>query len=503
MAVPCSPSSAPVLEQVSDMVQEMNGLPDFLQSLAAEKWLCEAAAQLRYKGCGIEEIAWILGIPVKVLNDALPSSASPEFVGTNLLDLGFLPRGAGCMIANSRSAAYLNGRKCTLVMDCADGVEHAHVLVEGGPGEEMGQEDAAKPIMIARKNLTFAAEPAKTGMDGWPSVNLVPSENDNYVVPEEFKLELLGDVVLGLFQSSEAELWLATVVAKIVQTKQTGQEELGYILGLPEPGSSAGFGGTKVPRTIVPENFGEMLEELGFVPKGSRCVVEGSRSCAHLNGRVCTLKEACLDSTMHAQIFLGPDEGQLQIHRKNLRLLDPTTLKGVKDGNFLVPPTAGGSPADTAACGTSSCTAGGSPADAVLNRNTVLANPQDGGEAPAAVQATSARSVVDTPATAPAAVVTAKTGGETPPAAVTTKIAAEPVAAKPSSIWDFFFSCQSCTICKAEKIPTSTRASPRPAPAPVAATADIPAQLSQLNLLRQQGILSEEEFLQAKARVLS
>lgn len=67
------------------------------------------------------------------------------------------------------------------------------------------------------------------------------------------------------------------------------------------------------------ESYNVMLDELGFIAGNSQCVVEGSKSFAHLNGHVGNLLECCPDGATHARILLG-EAGELQIHRKNLLL---------------------------------------------------------------------------------------------------------------------------------------------------------------------------------------
>merc|ERR1719329_648485 len=107
--------------RIEDLLEEYSCLPEFLHGTKeAGKWLCEVIFSIRSKQCGREEIAWVLGIPFSALSEQLPSSADSGLIGSSLLDLGFLPCGAGCTVQGSRSVAYLNGRKCTLCKDLRD-----------------------------------------------------------------------------------------------------------------------------------------------------------------------------------------------------------------------------------------------------------------------------------------------------------------------------------------------------------------------------------------------
>lgn len=61
---------------------------------------------------------------------------------------------------------------------------------------------------------------------------------------------------------------------------------------------------------------------LGFVPFGTRCVVEGSTSRPDLNGRRVMLLEDCPLTKSHGRVF-GEGVGELQINRNNLRVVRP------------------------------------------------------------------------------------------------------------------------------------------------------------------------------------
>lgn len=307
---------------LEDVLQELTGVPDFLQGKEAERWLCGVMAHLRMKNCGREELAWLLNLPLESINEDIPSSGSKELLGFDLLSIGFLPRGAGCSIRDCRTLSFLNGRKCTLCRDCTDEASHAFVLVEGGPGEQFGQEDLGKPILIARKNLTYIVVPTEASQEGCPSLDLYSGEDQPE--PEFGPLEFLGD---QWFDNADerpsflmpAEAWLTRVVGNLVTSKGIGREELGYILSLPKKGSSQGFGGAVVPSSITPDCYDKMLEELGFIPSSLYCLVLNSNSYAHFNGRHCYLTEPCPEGATHAAVNLDGEE--LRIHRKNLKLI--------------------------------------------------------------------------------------------------------------------------------------------------------------------------------------
>lgn len=314
--------------KMDDLLEEFSCLPDYLhETKEASTWLCQVVKRIRLKQCGREEIAWMLGFPDKALSERLPSSADAGIVGCSLLDVGFLPRGAGCMIQGSKSAAYLNGRKCTLAKDLKDGIDqHALVIVEGGTGEERSdsQEDLRKTIMLARKNLEFASPPDMVEDDGFPSLSLAPEEEkdgETHWAPST----TLGEVwhepstLPPYLQSADALIWLTGVVGRLVQSKACGREELAHLLDV-NASSGEGFGGPDVPKSLTSEHYGSLLDSLGFVPEGSPCQVEGCRSQAHLNSKVGKLCKACPEGQEYATVELDV-VGQLQLHRKNLRFL--------------------------------------------------------------------------------------------------------------------------------------------------------------------------------------
>jgi len=314
--------------QKEDLLEEYACLPEYLhETKEAVGWLCDVIIHIRTKQCGREEIAWLLGVPVSAFSEQLPSSAAPDLIGTSLLDLGFLPRRSACIIQNSRSAAYLNGRKCTLCRDLKDGLDqHALVLVEGGPGEERSEETAElrKPLMIARKNLEFTCEPDGSEAAGFPSLSLEPEvepEQNMSWVPSEMLGEAWQepDAMPKHLQSADALVWLASFVGRLVVSKSCGREEMRHLLNLPQASFPEGFGGSGVPASITEDHAGSIFQDLGFVPEGTTCHVEGCNTNAHLNGQTGKLCEACPEGHEYAKVNLG-DLGEMQMHRKNLRL---------------------------------------------------------------------------------------------------------------------------------------------------------------------------------------
>lgn len=190
-----------------------------------------------------------------------------------------------------------------------------------------GQKDPSEPMMIARKNLEFARCPSEDNTAGWPPLSLAAIQED---VPVDFNSrEMMGEEWVNkptqrpeFLRSDAGEKWIAQIVGRLVNSKSAGREELAYLLDF--KGSSGGFGGAGIKASITDEDYNQLLEDLYFVPPGLRCVVEGSNSYAHLNGRSGPLVESVPDGVQHCLINLGQEEGEMRIHRKNLRLLNPS-----------------------------------------------------------------------------------------------------------------------------------------------------------------------------------
>jgi len=305
---------------LEDAIAEFRGLPDFLQTTkVAERWLCETVVRLRLKQCGREEVAWLLGVPVHTINEALPGSAAGSLIGEALSDLGFLPRGSGCIIQGCRSLAHLNGRRCALVQDLKDGATHAMVIVAGGTEEELGAGDPSNTIGIARKNLELACSPDDIeSTEGFPSMSLAPEATPESPrrKPEDYLGQKRDAPLPEHLTGKPAMQWLASAAGRLAESKECGREEVAYLLGL----AAKSLNGAALSPSVAAEDVGQFLTELTFVPKRAECSVEGSNSRADLNGRKAHLLEECLDSQTHARICVGELNEELQIHRKNLRL---------------------------------------------------------------------------------------------------------------------------------------------------------------------------------------
>lgn len=326
---------------LEDVIAELSGLPEFLHEKDAERWFGQVVSQLRLKNCGREELAWLFGLPLAVLNDALPSSAAEELIGTDLLSIGFLPRGSGCIFDGSTSKPFLNGRKCTICTTLVDSAAHVNMLMEGGIGDTPGSVDPSKTILLARKNLTFVQPPEEErppdvssmithapagSSSGFPPLSLAGNQVEEE--PAWDARGLLGESWFdapskrpAFLRSPDAEQWLAALVGRLVTAKSVGREELHHFLGSLDATSQV-FGGSLVPPSLTEDSLNVMLDELGFIPATALCVVEGSNSFAHLNGRDGRLLECCPDGATHAKLQPNGEDAPLQIHRKNLRLLD-------------------------------------------------------------------------------------------------------------------------------------------------------------------------------------
>jgi len=292
-----------------DVIAELSKLPGFLAS--NERWLASVVAQLALKGCGYQElggcgyqeIAYLLSLPVETLNEDLPSSF-PE-VGTSVLQLDFLPLGAVCRIQGSVSSAELNGKRCTVCRHLRSHESHALVEVEG-------DEDAGT-VLLARKNLFFDSI-------GNTSAQVSVSEEELPAPGQLFSRDAIRPL------QDEAERWLCGVVVRLL-LKSCGKEEIGFILSLPAKGEETSFGTSSMPSSIGQEHMGMLLQDLSFCPSGAECCVEGSKSTGNtLNGLQGVLMEACPGHASHAKMRL-PGEGEVLIHRKNLRLVAYATFR--------------------------------------------------------------------------------------------------------------------------------------------------------------------------------
>jgi len=311
-------------------IDNVASLPLFLQAKGVETWLSETILHLRKKNCGREEIAWVLGLPLEALSDLIPSSVAPELIGQDLLNMGFLPRGAGCFIKECRGMAFLNGRRCTLCRHCTDEASHALVVVDGGNAEQPDYGGPCKQILLSRKNLEFAHAPvldssSSSECDHWPSISSLPPDMEDIPISARSTVELLGESWFRLpswrphnLYGPEVDEWLTGVVDRLVTRKDCGREELAYLFNF--EGAVSLFGGSAVPKSITPQQYGILLHELAFVPQGFHCQVEGSSSFPHLNGCVGKLVEACPDGHSHANVSIS-GYSDLMINRKHLRLL--------------------------------------------------------------------------------------------------------------------------------------------------------------------------------------
>lgn len=300
-----------------DVIAELSRLPAFL--VASEHWLAEATAKLALKGCGREEIAYLMGIHAEALHEDLPSSF-PE-VGTPILDVAFLPSSAVCRIQGSVSSAHLNGKQCTLGRQLLADDTHALVHVEG--------EEAAGAMLLARKNLIFEA------IGQLNESNAPPMPSEELPSPSQ----ILGSSLP--VKGEEAAQWLCAVVMRLL-VKGCGKEEIGFILSLPAKGQEASFGNSNMPSSITADQLGQLLQDLSFCPPGAECRVEGAKSSGKLNGLQGVLTEACPGHASHAKLQL-PGEGEVLIHRKNLRLISYAGLctDGKKEVNVHTAGTAG------------------------------------------------------------------------------------------------------------------------------------------------------------------
>ncbi|CAJ1380561.1 unnamed protein product [Effrenium voratum] len=270
----------------SDVLARLEPLPDFLQK--KEQWLAAAVAQLALRGCGREEISYLVNLPEEVLNEDLEGQE-----GTCLLDLDFLPIGAGCLIQGSVSAAHLNGLSCCLLRPLRE--THALVAAEG---TDLG-EGTGVPVLLARKNLIFQKKAA----------TFSPEEE----VPDP--AQLLGATALPEdLCNEEARRWLGGLVGRLL-LRSCGREEVS-------------FGAPALPSSVAAEHLGMMLQDLAFCPVGAMVRVEGSKSMERLNGLQGALSESCPSYATHAKLSL-PGEGEILIHRKNLRLVAYGGLKTV------------------------------------------------------------------------------------------------------------------------------------------------------------------------------
>lgn len=75
---------------------------------------------------------------------------------------------------------------------------------------------------------------------------------------------------------------------------------------------------------IVDTDCGACLHDMRFMPKGVVCLVEGSSSRCDLNGSQCCLLEACPDGQQYARVSMLDTSDELEINRRNLRLMPPT-----------------------------------------------------------------------------------------------------------------------------------------------------------------------------------
>eukprot|EP00439_Symbiodinium_sp_Y106_P080470 s117_g19.t1 len=331
----------------------------------AERWLSEVVAKLALRGCGREEVAWLLSLPVDTINEELPASAGEEQLGSCLLELDFVPRGAGCSIFGSNSSPQLNERRqvrCTLCRDLSGVETHAMVIVEARDGDPHGEYQDA--MLIARKNLRFDSLPARQLLEAsqWPNIANMP------IPPQEVQApaSLLGEAApspasLCTAEARHARLaapcirvmcqalqWLVACVARLWAAKACVREEIAFLLSLP-----AEKLGSALP-SLGAENLGKLLQELSFAPSGACCRVEGSTSNARLNGLEGRLTESCPSHACCMYVSAGEGEvltlGRIalppeyrckcyvcaddqsglkrlaRIHRKNLRLLDLGTL---------------------------------------------------------------------------------------------------------------------------------------------------------------------------------
>lgn len=438
---------------LDDVLEELNSLPDFLHcTKESERWFCQIIANVRMKNCGREEMAFIFGIQLSVLSEALPSSVDPVFIGEMLSDVNFVPCGSGCIAEGCRSLAHLNRRKCTVCKDVTEDAGYALVIVDGCPGTEV---EMGTTILIATKNLRLSVPPWEADGQGWPPLGLASPEA---MAEAEAKLpcptlpsslDVLGPVpeLPDHLQSLEAQSWLVSVVGRLVVHKGCGREELCHLFAWTSP--TFAWGSAVLP-SITEEHLGQMFDELKYLPQGLGCTMEGSNSYANLNGKSGRLARACCDGQEHAAV-IGLEAEEMLIHRKNLRL---TAFVG----QLL--------PADVV------------PSPAV---------------APALAEGLSA------PAPPAAQVADASAS------AVVALKASEPMPRESGGVsfaW-LFGCCSSTTAMKPERMPMAAPVRAPAAPVAPANASTVADELGKLASLKAAGVLTDAEFDAAKARVLA
>jgi len=93
-------------------------------------WLQGLVARLARKGCGREEICFLIGfsVPEEWLPPSCPCSVTAQHRGRLASELGFLPQGTVCEGALGPDDS--KGQRCTLSEACEDGNQHAWVVFE-------------------------------------------------------------------------------------------------------------------------------------------------------------------------------------------------------------------------------------------------------------------------------------------------------------------------------------------------------------------------------------
>lgn len=146
--MPQGPIQAVTEEELPPASQVFGSMPLPLKGREAEQWLCGAVVRLMVKGCGKEEIGFILSLPAKGREasfgtSSMPSSIAAEQIGMLLQDLSFCPSGAECRVEGAKSTGNsLNGLQGVLKESCPSYTSHAKLQL---PGE--GE------VLIHRKNL--------------------------------------------------------------------------------------------------------------------------------------------------------------------------------------------------------------------------------------------------------------------------------------------------------------------------------------------------------------
>jgi len=252
-------------------------LPAHLQGPEAKEWLASAVRRLvDSKGCGQQELAYLLdlGDVDSIWGETTPLSLEAYHVGMMLDELSFVPADRICMVQGCKSRADLNGCFVKLVGPCPDGQTHSSVSVFQS-GEE---------LQLHRKNMRLFPLPGP-----FLELGLVPNGAPCLVDGSNSRADLNGKraVVLEDCAEEQTHVWICV----------EGEEELQMHrknLQICEP-------------RLGPESHKQMLSH-GHTAQSSLFL--GSRSV-----------EPCPEGHTHAEVCSFQDGEEVNMHRKNLRLL--------------------------------------------------------------------------------------------------------------------------------------------------------------------------------------